>query len=141
MPTRRRPLSRSQSVAPSCSRIATRACLSRLRETAPEVGKYCSVTRTAPSGHDPDCRAWRPATEVSCRLPPPRSSTTPSASVVEFTAAMKPSRASSSADSTPIDRPVRSCATASRSAPFAASRIALVATASTASGATPRASR
>ena len=58
-----------------------------LRDTARVVGRSCSVTRTAPSGHEPDRSARRPLTAVSWRLPPPRSSTTPSVSVVELTAA------------------------------------------------------
>ena len=50
-------------------------------------GRKCSVMRTAPSGHDPTRPGWRLLTSMSCSEPPPRSSTTPSASVVEFTAA------------------------------------------------------
>ena len=46
-----------------------------------------SVIRTAPSGHDCSSRAWRDATRTSCIEPPPRSSTAPSARVVELTAA------------------------------------------------------
>ena len=87
MPTSRPPAPASHGAAASCSRTAARAALSCLRVTAREPGRSCSVTRTAPSGHDADASARRPATCVSWRLPPPRSSTTPSVSVVELTAA------------------------------------------------------
>ncbi len=50
-------------------------------------GAKRSVMRTAPSGHERASTASRSPTRVSCIEPPPRSSTTPSDSVVEFTAA------------------------------------------------------
>ena len=43
--------------------------------------------RTAPSGHERMSTALRSSTRVSCIEPPPRSSATPSVSVVELTAA------------------------------------------------------
>ena len=46
-----------------------------------------SVMRTAPIRHDRASVAMRPSTRESCIEPPPMSSATPSASVVELTAA------------------------------------------------------
>ncbi len=46
-----------------------------------------SVMRTAPIRQERESVAIRPSTRESCREPPPMSSATPSASVVELTAA------------------------------------------------------
>ena len=75
--TPRRPARRA-----TCSRSAL-SCLRLARSP----GRKRSVMRTAPSGHE---RARRPAGRRRARAacePPPRSSATPSASVVELTAA------------------------------------------------------
>ena len=68
-------------------------------------------------------------------LPPPMSSTTPSVSVLVLTAATYPNRASSSAESVSIRSPVVRSASARNCSPLAASRMALVATTWTSSGA------
>ncbi len=89
--------------------------------------------RTAPSGRETMRSRPRPTTWLTWMLPPPRSSTWPSPSVVLLTAPRKPYQASSSADSTRTSRrppAVRASITSSR---LAASRAALVVTAATSS--------
>ena len=78
---RRRPATR-RSRAPARRARAAPSSASSLPRSAKR-----SVMRTAPSGHERTSAASRSSTRVSCIEPPPRSSTTPSDSVVELTAA------------------------------------------------------
>ncbi len=87
MPTIRLPDEASQSSPDNVSATWSRSLERSFFLTGPSPGRNCSVTRTAPSGKEADSCARRPATWVSCMLPPPMSSTTPSDSVVVLTAA------------------------------------------------------
>ena len=88
----RRPAARrrraSHGARSSSSATCSRSALSCLRLAGSPPGRKRSVMRTAPSGHERASVAQRGRRRAtSCIEPPPRSSTTPSASVVELTAA------------------------------------------------------
>ena len=70
--------------APATNARSSRSCLGLAGLSS---GRKRSVMRTAPSGHESSSRASRRWTCTSCIEPPPMSSITPSASVVELTAA------------------------------------------------------
>ncbi len=88
MPTIRRPLRGSQAASfSSSSATYARSALRAFFGGGSSSARKCSVMRTAPSGQEPRRPGWRLRTSTSCSDPPPRSSTAPSVSVVEFTAA------------------------------------------------------
>ncbi len=87
IPTRRGPDDESQSSEDSVARTCDRRRASSFFLAGPEPGRNCSVIRTAPSPNDAILPACRSRTSISCMLPPPRSSTTPSVSVVVLIAA------------------------------------------------------
>ena len=88
MPTSWRPARGSQSAScSSVSRTCARSALRAFFVGGSSSARKCSVIRTAPSGQEPSRPGWRLRTSTSCSEPPPRSSTAPSARVVELTAA------------------------------------------------------
>ncbi len=77
----------SQSRSPSVSRTRSLTRSSSFFLAGPGPGRSSSVRITAPSGNETRSRARRSATRISCRLPPPISSTTPSVIVEVLIAA------------------------------------------------------
>ena len=60
IPTRCGPVYAIHAASASCSRTVARTRLSALRRTGPEAGSSRSLTRTAPSGHEPVTAGRRP---------------------------------------------------------------------------------